>query len=291
MVYLRAKTVKGEKYLYLVKSVWDPKKNTSRQETIKYLGKASEVTKDDVPQDYRNDVKIIAYLSSIDNTQIAERENMLAKLRVQLYRHLIKGDFDATKQIYDSYSKTSGMMSFFEKILTPVMYKIGDMWERNEIGIADEHVASNIANTLVKMINSKYSHVQRKKKIIICVPEGEEHNLGANILETNFASMGHKVYNLTPTEPHESIARFVESSKPDLVVISITLPDNIKPGQRLVKKILERTHVPIFVGGQAFKNQTNAKVGGAQIILENNLKALSRMMLSGIRRQVSPAHT
>lgn len=284
MVYLRAKVVKGEKYLYLVKSVWDPKKSTARQETIKYLGKASEVTKDDIPQDYRDDVRIISYLSSIDSAQIVEKEKLLTKLRAQLYRHLIKGDFDATKQIYDSYSAASGMASFFEKILTPVMYRVGDMWAKNEIGIADEHVASNIANTLVKMINSKYSQVLTKKKIVICVPEGEEHSLGANILEAHLASMGHRVYNLTPTEPHESIARFVESSKPDAVLVSITLPDNIKPGQRLVRRIVERVDVPIFVGGQAFSDEATTKFDNAQIIREGNLKALSRIVTSGGKR-------
>ena len=50
MVYIRAKKVKSDQYLYLVKSVWDSKKSTSKQEIVKYLGKASEVVKDDIPE-------------------------------------------------------------------------------------------------------------------------------------------------------------------------------------------------------------------------------------------------
>lgn len=277
MVYLRTKTVKGEKYLYLVKSIWDSKKNTSKQETIKYLGKASEITKDDIPPDYRNDKKIIAYLSSIDTFSIEEKEELLTKLRAQLYRYLIKGDFDSTKQLYDTYSLASGIPSFFEKILTPVMYQIGDMWAKNQLGIADEHVASNIANTLVKMINSKYTDMPTKKKIVICVPEGEEHNLGANILETHLSSIGHRVYNLTPTEPHDSIVNFIGSTKPDSVIVSITLEDNIKPGQRLVKKILDRFDVPVYVGGQAIKND-QMRFDKAQIIRDTSLKNIAKLV-------------
>lgn len=279
MVYLRTKTVKGEKYLYLVKSVWDSKKNTSKQETVKYLGKASEITKDDIPPDYRNDKKIISYLSSIDTFSIEQKEELLTKLRTQLYRYLIKGDFDSTKQLYDTYSVTSGIPSFFEKILTPVMYQIGDMWAKNQLGIADEHVASNIANTLVKMLNSKYTDMPIKKKIVICVPEGEEHNLGANILETHLASIGHRVYNLTPTEPHDSIASFIGSTKPDSVIVSITLEDNIKPGQRLVKKILDRFDVPIYIGGQAIKDD-NVRFENAQIIRDTSLKNIAKLVTS-----------
>jgi methanogenic corrinoid protein MtbC1 len=277
MVYLRTKTVKGEKYLYLVKSVWDSKRNTSKQETIKYLGKASEITKEDIPPDYRNDKKIISYLSSVDTFSIEEKEELLTKLKDQLYRYLIKGDFDSTKQLYDTYSSTSGTASFFEKILTPVMYKIGDMWASNQLGIADEHVASNIANTLVKMVNSKYTDMPPKRKIVICVPEGEEHNLGANILETHLSSIGHRVYNLTPTEPHDSIVSFIGSTKPDSVMVSITLEDNIKPGQRLVKKILDRYDVPVYVGGQALKDD-KVKFENAQIIRENSLKNIAKII-------------
>jgi len=43
MVYIRSKKVKGIDYAYLVKSVWNKRKNTSNQQTIKYLGKASDI--------------------------------------------------------------------------------------------------------------------------------------------------------------------------------------------------------------------------------------------------------
>ena len=49
MVYIRTKKVKSDQYLYLVKSIWDSKKYTSKQEIVKYLGKASEVVNDDIP--------------------------------------------------------------------------------------------------------------------------------------------------------------------------------------------------------------------------------------------------
>ena len=62
MVYIRTKTVKGIDYLYLVKSIWDANRKTSRQETVKYLGEASTVTKDDIPNEFQNNPKINSYL-------------------------------------------------------------------------------------------------------------------------------------------------------------------------------------------------------------------------------------
>ena len=62
MVYIRSKKVKGIDYAYLVHSVWDPQRNMSRQQTIKYLGKASQLTIEDIPKEYRDDTKILAFV-------------------------------------------------------------------------------------------------------------------------------------------------------------------------------------------------------------------------------------
>ena len=271
-----AKTVKGEKYLYLVKSVWDPKKSTSRQETIKYLGKASDVTRVDIPPDYRNDPKVVSFLASDAVIDIEKKEEMLSKLQDQLFKFFMKGDIDGAKKLYEDYRTMSGTTSFFEKILTPVMYRVGDLWEADKISIADEHVCSNVAGSLVKIIFERNAVMARKKKILICTPDGEHHNLGAGILESHLSCNGFKVYNLSPSEPHDAIVGFIESSKPDAVLVSITLTVNIKPGQRLVKKIADRFGIPVFVGGQALKND-HAKFE-AQIIHETDLKKISKIL-------------
>lgn len=276
MVYLRAKVVKGERYLYLVKSVWDAKRSTSKQETVKYLGKASDITKDDIPQDYRDDPKIISFLASDGAMDPKKREEVLSELREQLLRCLMHGDVEDAKKVYEDYSTHSGTANFFEKILTPVMYKVGDLWAKNKIGIADEHVCSNVANTLVKIIFERNMVRPTKKKVLVCTPEGEHHNLGANILESHLSCHGFKVHNLSPSEPHESIVRYVESAKPDVVFVSITLADNIKPGQRLVKRIKERTNVPIFVGGQAVR-EYNARFD-AIVVRDSSLKDLPKLI-------------
>ena len=276
LVYLRTKTVKGERYLYLVKSVWDTKKNTSRQETIKYLGKSSEVTKSDIPPEYRNDPKVVSFLASDDAMDLDKRDQMLAKLQDQLFKLFIKGDLDGALKLYQDYRAASGTTSFFERILTPVMYHIGELWAKNKISIADEHVCSNIANSLVRIIFDRNEKLPTKKKILICTPEGEHHNLGPSILESHLSCSGFKVFNLAPSEPHESIVRFIESSKPDAVLISITLSDNIKPGQRLVKKIREKSSVPIFIGGQAVKDDKTTF--DAKIIRESSLKNIPKLI-------------
>lgn len=278
MVFLRYKIVKGEKYFYLVKSVWDSNRNTSRQETIKYLGKLSDFTKNDIPLEYRNDPKIIAYLSSDETISLAQKANLLSKIKTQMYHHLIGGDFDRVWKTYNEYSSKVGFVSFFESVLRPAMYRIGEMWERKEISIADEHIASNVASMLVKAVQKKDSRPATKKRVVICVPEGEQHNLGASIIEAHLARSGFEVYNLTPSEPHRSILDFIKSKKPDVVIVSVTLHENIKPAHRLVKKITQESKAVVFVGGQALDQ--NEKFDDATV-LRDDLKNLPKIISKG----------
>lgn len=255
MVYIRAKKVKSDQYLYLVKSTWNSKKNTSKQEIVKYLGKASDVLKEDIPPEYRNDPKVLSTLAKFNPTDVKKREEVLTKTKQQLYKKLTEGDTHASMLVYEDCIKMFRITDFFDKILRPVMYKIGDDWKIGKISIATEHVASNSAQTLVKIIMDQVTRMINKKKILICVPLGEEHHLGCDVLETYLSIKGFKVYNIGTAIPTESIINFINNNRPDVVLISITLEDNIVAGQRLVKKIKEQFDIPILVGGFAVQGE------------------------------------
>ena len=262
MVYIRAKTIQSEKYLYLVKSVWDSKKNTSRQQTIKYLGKASLVVSDDIPVDYRNDSKILSALSKYAPDDIEKRNTASEKTGQKLYKKIIEGDIQGSSNIFEEYVKIFKTVDFFDKILKPVMSKVGSDWESGKISVGTEHVASNIAQTLVKGIFEQVNVRIKKKKILICVPIGEEHHLGCDVLETYLSMNGFKVFNLGTSIPTESILDFIEQNNPDLVLLSITIDDNLKSGQRLVRKISKESNVPILVGGLAVQGKNTPKFDG-----------------------------
>ena len=278
MVYIRAKKVKSDQYLYLVKSVWNSEKNTSKQEIVKYLGKASEVVKDDLPKEYRNDPKILSVLASHNPKDIKKREEAAKKSKQQLYKKLTEGNIEECVKIYEEYIKIFNSSDFFDRILKQVMYKIGEDWANSKISIATEHVASNIAQTLVKIIMDKVSVTKNKKKILLCVPVGEEHHLGCDVLETYLSIKGFKVYNMGTSIPTESILEFIGNNKPDVVFVSITLDDNLTAGQRLVKKIKnEHEKTPVLIGGYALQSEEIPKFEG-KIIKDVGLEEIPKII-------------
>jgi len=277
VVYIRAKKIKGDQYLYLVKSIWDKQKNTPKQQIVKYLGKASGVVRDDIPLEFRDDPKIISFLAAHSPEDIKKREDARQKSKEHLYKKFIQGDIKGSLKIFEDHEEMFNVTDFFDKIFRPVMYQIGEDWVNNKISIATQHVASNVAQSLVKIIMDRYQGESNKKKVLICIPQGEEHRLGCDVLETFLSTKGFKVYNMANSMPSESILNFISTTKPDVVLVSITLEDNIKAGQRLVKKIADSYPIPILVGGYAFQNNITPKFD-ATIINDVELEKIPKIL-------------
>lgn len=279
MVYLRKKKVKGVDYLYLVKSVWDKERKTSKQITIKYLGESRSVTRDDIPVEFRDDPKINSFLLENTPKDRKNREEILKKLQVQLFSSMTEGDLKESIRIYESFVNKSSIEEFYEKILNPTMEKIGSMWADGRLSIATEHISSNTAQSLIKIIseNHKRSTLDRGK-VIITTPVGEEHCLSCNMIESYLLSKGFTTFNLSPSTPANSLVEFIKSIHPTAILISITLDDNIKAGQRLTKKIYDQyKRLPVYVGGQALngkKSKFNATIIEPNIALEQIPKIL-----------------
>jgi MerR family transcriptional regulator, light-induced transcriptional regulator len=63
MAFIRIKKIKGYDYYYLVRSQWDPIKKRSTQHIIKYLGNAENINIKDIPEEYRNDPRVLSLLA------------------------------------------------------------------------------------------------------------------------------------------------------------------------------------------------------------------------------------
>lgn len=279
MVYIRNKKIKGIDYSYLVESKWDPINNTSKQITIKYLGKASNVSIEDIPEEYRNHPKITEFISLYHLRE--QKETLLIRLRDEMFHLLKEYDIEGLTTFYNMYSKLFGQPDFYDKLLKPIMYKIGDEWEKGILDVATEHVCTNAANNMIKIINKNLVSKSKnkpevkttKKKILICTPEGELHHLACNVIESLLLSKGYSVYNISPSIPADSFLDYVKSIEPNLFLISVTLEENIKPVKRLVDKVqlAYSKRIPILIGGAAFSRDINKNKNDFPSLSDNKI--------------------
>jgi hypothetical protein len=64
---------------------------------------------------------------------------------------------------------------------------------------------------------------------------------------------GYEVYNLTSPLPTNSIESYLYNTNPHLILVSVTLQENINSSIRLVQEIRKSLDIPILLGGNAIK--------------------------------------
>ncbi|MGZ5546469.1 MAG: cobalamin B12-binding domain-containing protein [Nitrososphaeraceae archaeon] len=265
MVYIRIKKIKNIDYAYLVESKWNKEKHTSQQIIKQYLGPVSHININKIPEDYRNESTILKFLSS-HNLDFSQSIKYNESLQEQLYKKLKNYAINDLIKLYNEYTKTNYLLlDFYEKLLIPVLYKIGNQWENGEIDVATEHVCSNAVNNLIDLINQKNTKQVFKsygytKSIVLCTPEGELHSIGCKIIESLLLEKGYEVYNITSPLPTNSIKSYLNNIKFGLLLISVTLEGNLDSVIRFVKEIRNSCNIPIIVGGNAIKLASKSQI-------------------------------
>ena len=265
MVYIRIKKIKNIDYAYLVESKWNKEKHTSQQIIKQYLGPVSHININKIPEDYRNESTILKFLSS-HNLDFSQSIKYNESLQEQLYKKLKNYAINDLIKLYNEYTKTNYLLlDFYEKLLIPVLYKIGNQWENGEIDVPTEHVCSNAVNNLIDLINQKntkqvFKSYEYTKSIVLCTPEGELHSIGCKIIESLLLEKGYEVYNITSSLPTNSIKSYLNNIKFGLLLISVTLEENLDSVIKFVKEIRNSCNIPIIVGGHAIKFASKSQI-------------------------------
>ena len=270
MVYIRIKKVKNINYAYLVESKWNKEKRTSQQITRQYLGPLAQININKIPEEYRNESTIIKFLDSHD-LNFGKSSELNKSLQDTLFEKLKNYELDDLINIYNEYTKSVySLLDFYEKILIPVLYKIGDQWAKGEIDVATEHVCSNAAITLIDLINlqnlnkkisKSSSSTSTHKSIILCTPEGELHSIACKIIESLLLGKGYDVYNITSPLPTNSIeSYYLDKINSSIIIISVTLKENINSSIRFVQQIRQSFNIPIIIGGNAIKFASKSQI-------------------------------
>lgn len=148
---------------------------------------------------------------------------------------------------------------FIEKLINPLMYEIGQMWQLNKISVAKEHLSSSLVDEIINdFIQNSFIQDSSNKLIAITSTVGNElHNLGIKIVGKFLETYGYNVKNITSRISTKELVNSIYDLKPDLVVLSVTLPSNIATLQEIVKGLKSDYNLfngLVIVGGQGLQN-------------------------------------
>ena len=134
------------------------------------------------------------------------------------------------------------------------MVTLGRLWERNELTIAEEHLATAITEGLIGELSPSFAQAPAGggTALIGCV-EGARHVLGARMLADLFRDQGWRVLYLGADVPTADWVKLAVRYPADLAAISAGMRLHLPAARALVAQL--RASLPglaILVGGGAF---------------------------------------
>jgi len=276
VAFLRVKRIRGRDYAYLVESRWDPGRRTSRQVTLKYVGPVDEVRLEDIPPEHRDD-RVKAFILRHSAEAEDRRLQMTARFRDNLLAALVAGDPVRTSLVAEEALRVVGLDAFYVEILTPSMHTIGQLWKQGDLTVSMEHLASNIVRDLLDSLNARIRVTRRPRgTAVLCTPQGEMHSLGTKVLEGLLLQRGFRSWNIAASAPTDSIVDFIGAKKPDLVLVSLTIPQYLPSLKRLLDALRKgKARSRVLVGGQGLRSVSGEDLfSGVTVVPDGSLEAL-----------------
>lgn len=111
-------------------------------------------------------------------------------------------------------------------IIVPALWLIGDLWERGEIGVADEHLATQISIRILALQREAQRTFRERPthKVMLATPAGEAHDVALRMVANLLRGAGYEVVMLGADVPVHELAGFAQRNRPDVVCLSATMP-------------------------------------------------------------------
>lgn len=144
----------------------------------------------------------------------------------------------------------------YVEILSESMRRVGELWHTAEITVDTEHYCTSVTQMAMAQMYDKLFDGERKDKTILSVCPGMElHEMGARIVSDLFENHGWNSIFLGAAVPVDYIMDSVRENHPDLVTLSVSMPQHLMDCEKVIKEMKENfPDIKIAVGGKAFES-------------------------------------
>lgn len=142
----------------------------------------------------------------------------------------------------------------YVELFQEALYEIGRRWAERRVSVATEHLATAITEELMAVLFPRALSVERcgLTAVVSCASD-EFHHLGARMVADVLEMRGWDTRFLGPSMPVETLVSLVETTRPDLIALSISIPSHLLHASRAIRKLrTSGVATPIVLGGQAF---------------------------------------
>ena len=150
--------------------------------------------------------------------------------------------------------------------MVPGMTIVGEKFESGEYFLSELVVAGEVMKEGMEVINPylKGDSAKRLGKVVIATVEGDNHDLGKNIVTTLLGVHNFEVIDLGKDVPTDKIIDAVKEHKPDILGLSALLTVTmLKMGEAIetLKEADLREKVKVIVGGSPVTSEFAESIG------------------------------
>ncbi len=144
----------------------------------------------------------------------------------------------------------------YVEILSESMKRVGELWHTAEITVDTEHYCTSVTQMAMAQMYDQLFDGERKNKTILSVCPGMElHEMGARIVTDLFENHGWDSIFLGAAVPVDYILDSVRENHPDLVTLSVSMPQHLMDCEQAVREIKQEfPGIKVAVGGKAFES-------------------------------------
>lgn len=195
----------------------------------------------------------------------------LAVVRRRYVDHILAPDARiAWSVIVEALDAGAAPGRLYLEVLTPAMEEVGRLWETAQIGVAQEHLATQITQSILARLAPSLEQqvAQQPRLALVSGTPHELHAIGARMVADFLEAAGWEVLLLGPDVPQGEIVGLARQRRPDVVALSTSLSFNLLAAGRVFAAL--RAHcepVPLLVaGGRAYEHDAaRARLMGADV--------------------------
>ena len=170
------------------------------------------------------------------------------------------GDGDSASQVIeDLLEGHASLPDIYLEIIGPALVNIGDCWRRGEIGVGDEHFATQIVMQQMDRLRSLFIAPERRAPyhVLVACIEGEQHAVGARMIADLCLLKGWSVDFLGANTPSHAVVEMAKRRHANLIALSLTMREGMKHVRGLLSDIATLSPAPnVVLGGQLFASQS-----------------------------------
>ena len=172
-----------------------------------------------------------------------------AELREAFARAADAGDVAALRSVVEQTLALRELEEAFTDVLAPALVEIGARWERGELSVAQEHLASGTVRSALQRLLADARATVRGLAVLACAP-GERHEIGLLMFAVLLRADGWQVAYLGADTPFADAVSLAATLKADALCFSATDAEAASSLRRELEKKRLPPQLSVVVGGQ-----------------------------------------